>query len=101
MNYIGGYKMPPWLRITGSVLVCLMLVEGSFHTHGSGDEESSSGDHGCFLCTFMSGAENDAQNVDGELRQIVPLEQVIPVHSKVTVCQEPRTADGNRSPPAR
>jgi hypothetical protein len=93
--------MRVFLKVTCSVLLCLLLVEGSFHAHGSLDEHASSEDGACFLCTFMSGAENAFNDVDGELCPAVRPERVVLVRSTLIVCPEPRTADGNRSPPSR
>ena len=92
--------MPLWLRIAGSVLVCLLLVEGSFHAHGSGEQEDSFNEHGCFLCTFMSGAEDASHDADGDIGLASPPEQVIAMLSCVVDCPEPSAAHGNRSPPS-
>jgi len=92
--------MPLLLRIIGPVLVCFLLVEGCIHTHDIHDGHEASGDQGCFLCTFLSGAETGPPPAAVESCPCVPDDApIIPVATD-SVSPEPLTVAGNRSPPA-
>lgn len=88
------------IRIAGPILVCLLLVEGSIHTHDSREEHESSGDQGCFLCTFLNGAETGPPPAAVEPVPSNPDEVAVVPQAAGTVSLEPLTVAGNRSPPA-